>query len=212
MKSKLKKGTRVICRIAKNEWYTGTVQKVDEKVEVVFDDGFRTVAEDDELHFIKRMRQNCVSLQPLNLEMARALYLSAPLNVVSYDEKNESNFKTDLSASDRPWLELLHGLRNVTTLTPFNELLLLDFRSPIHEYSLGMLSKKVDKLNAQDIEKLLHTAASSVIRFAKACNLVAQCSEDNSRIAISNATSRQTLRIKLGAFKGGRAYIQVAPI
>lgn len=210
LKSKLTKGTRVICRIDKDEWYTGSISYVGDFVEVAFDDGSASQARGDELRYIKRLLENRISKTALTYDQAEPLW-NKGISRVIYDPKVEKEFAIDLRDSSKPWVEMLDGLRNVSTLTPFNELLTLDFRSPVHEYSLGVPTCKVDKLTERKINSLIDTAALAVTKFAKACGLMVQQS-DASSIAISNPHMRQRIRIKMGAFKGGRAYVQVTPV
>lgn len=210
LKSKLTKGTRVICRIDKDEWYTGSISYVGDFVEVAFDDGSASQARGDELRYIKRLLINRISKTALTYDQAEPLWNKNIARVI-YDPKVEKEFAINLQNSSKPWIEMLDGLRNVTTLTPFNELLTLDYRSPVHEYSLGALTCKVEKLTEKRIDSLIETAAQAVMRFARACGLTVQRS-DASSLAISNAHMRQRIRIKMGAFKGGRAYVQVTPV
>lgn len=211
LKSKLRKGTRVICRIDKNEWYTGTIADVGESVNIDFDDGSKSAAPNDELKFIKRLLVDRQSKVALTFDQAEPLWKKTMTRVI-YDARMEKEFAVNLRDCAKPWIEVQQSLRNVCKLMPFNELLTLDFRSPIHEYSLGMFSSHTNKLTPTIVESLLETTADAVEKFAKACGLIVQRNGDNSRLAVSNSHQRQQLRIRLGAFKGGRSYVQVTPI
>jgi hypothetical protein len=74
------------------------------------------------------------------------------------------------------------------------------------------------KLTSKIITSLITTAADAVERFAKLCGLVVQRNEDSSRIVLSSPLSpdhirmRVHLRIRVGVFKGGKSYVQIAPI
>lgn len=210
LKSKLAKGTRVICRIDKDEWYTGSILSVEEFVEVAFDDGTASQARGEELRFIKRLLVNRISKNALTYDQAEPLWNKNIARVI-YDSKVEKEFAANLAESTRPWIEMIDGLRNVSTLVPFNELLTLDFRSPVHEYSLGIITCKLENLTDRKINSLIETTAKAVTKFARSCGLTVQQS-DPSSIAISNPYVRQRIRIKMGAFKGGRAYVQITPV
>ncbi|MET0980314.1 MAG: hypothetical protein ABWX90_03600 [Candidatus Saccharimonadales bacterium] len=217
LQSKLTKGTRVICRIDRNEWYTGTVTATDSGIEVTFDDGSKSVAANDDLKFVKRLRQSKVTKDALTYDQAEVLWRKTLTRVV-YNESLEKDFALNLIKADKPWIEIQSCLSSITTLSPFNELLTLDFRSPVHEYSLGVASVRVEKLTPKIINSLITTAADSVQRFAKACDLVVQRNADSSRIILSSPLSpdhirmRIHLRIRVGAFKDGKSYVQIAPI
>jgi hypothetical protein len=210
LKSKLTKGTRVICRIDKDEWYTGSISNVDEFVEVAFDDGTASQARDEEIRFIKRLLVNRISKKALTYDQAEPLW-NKNITRVIYDPSMEKEFSFNLTESKKPWIEMLDGLRNVSTLIPFNELLTLDFRSPVHEYSLGIITCKLEGLTEKKINSLIESSAKAVARYARSCGLMVQQS-DTSSLAISNPFVRQRIRIKLGAFKGGRAYVQITPV
>lgn len=210
LKSKLTKGTRVICRIDKNEWYTGSISSVGDFVEVAFDDGTASQAEGEDIRYIKRLLVNRISKQALTYDQAEPLW-NRNISRVIYDSRIEKEFAVNLSESKRPWIEMIDGLRNVSTLIPFNELLTLDFRSPVHEYSLGIITCKLENLTDKKINSLIETTAKAVTKFARSCGLTVQQS-DPSSIAISNPYVRQRIRIKMGAFKGGRAYVQITPV
>lgn len=216
-KSKLKKGTRVICRIDKNEWYTGTVSSIAEGVEITFDDGSKSVAQNDELSFVKVLRVDRQSKVALTYDQAEVLWRKTLTRVV-YDNTHERDFVLDLSQTEKPWMEIKSALSALTNLAPFNELLTLDFRSPIHEYSLGLASVNMDKLTSKVITSLINTSADAIERFAKLCGLSVQRNADSSRIVLSSALSpdhirmRVHLRIRVGVFKGGKSYVQIAPI
>lgn len=210
IKSKLKKGVRVICRIDKDEWYTGTINEVSDCVEIVFDDGSKSVAADDELNFIKRMHTNRVSKTALTFDQAEPLFRKHMTRVV-YDAKAEQSNALSLVDERKPWVAVKENLSLVSSLVPFNELLTIDYRSPVHEYSLGMAGPHTDKLTSAAVSSMIKTAGDAVERFAKACGMTVQRAED-SRLAISNPHIRQRIRIKVGAFKDGRSYVQVAPI
>lgn len=70
-----KKGDRVIVRIKKNEWYTGTVKRAGAKaVKIDFDDGADADVEPADFKHIKPMLKAKKSKKPLSLEEAKALY------------------------------------------------------------------------------------------------------------------------------------------
>lgn len=210
LKSKLVQGTRVICRIDKDEWYTGTVSSVS-PLKILFDDGSDSEPADAELRYIKLMCKERRSETPLTRFQAEPLW-KKHLTSVLYNHAVENEFKSDLKNRSKPWIDLQLGMRSVTTLSPFNELLTLDFRSPVLEYCLGMMSVHTDKLTPKIADSLIRSAAECVERFASACGMIVQHSDDPSRFAISNAKVRQNIRIKLGAFKGGLSYVQVIPV
>jgi hypothetical protein len=217
LKSKLKKGTRVICRIDRNEWYTGTVTSTDNQIEVTFDDGSKSTAQDDELQFIKPLRFDKKSTQALTYDQAEVLWRKTLTRII-YDPTYEEQFVLDLSNAEKPWVEMQRSLSELTTLFPFNELLTLDFRSPVHEYSLGATSVNVAKLTPKIISSLIVSAADSIERFALRCGLKVDRNADSSRIILSSPLSpdhiriRVHLRIRVGVFKDGKSYVQVTPI
>lgn len=75
------KGDRVICKIAKDEWYTGTVVKAGAKVTVDFDDDFDAIIDEDDFKHIKLMVKPKKTKKALTDAEAKALTEEAPQKI-----------------------------------------------------------------------------------------------------------------------------------
>lgn len=206
-KSKLAKGTRVICRIDRDEWYTGAVDS-ESPLRIVFDDGSDSFPSVGELKYIKRMIVERSSPTALTRFQAEPLWRRYPVRVL-YDAFNERRLRVDLRTHEKPWPELQTMLSDITTLVPFNRLLTLDFRSPRLEFCCGMESVPTDKLTPEIANTLIDSTVDAVARAAASCNLSVR--RDGSQLVLSNAVVRQKIRVKLGAFANGQVYVQVLP-
>lgn len=68
------KGDRVVCKIAKNEWYIGTVVRAGLKVKVDFDDGFDAIIDENDFKHIKALVKDKKLKRALTDIEAKVLY------------------------------------------------------------------------------------------------------------------------------------------
>lgn len=68
------KGDRVVCKIAKNEWYIGTVVRAGAKVKVDFDDDFDAIIDENDFKHIKLLVKDKKLKRSLTDIEAKALY------------------------------------------------------------------------------------------------------------------------------------------
>jgi hypothetical protein len=71
--SNFKKGDRVAFKVAKDEWYLGTIKSIGIKIKINCDDGDLLTVEQEDFRYIKPLIKNKVSKKPLTNEQAKAL-------------------------------------------------------------------------------------------------------------------------------------------
>lgn len=205
-KQSLKPEQRVLCRVDRDEWYTGTIEAVAKNVVVLLDDGTRITAADSELRYIRRMRVNRRSPTALTLDQARFLYQNRTTSVL-YDAEAEKLVVVDLKNDPDPWPVLFDLLQAATSLVAFNSLLSIESRNPDYELTLATNGPPLIHLTEQMLDQLLTTAGDAVERLALATGLRVQ--RRPLSLNISNAHTRIRLDLKISMYATNRSFLTI---
>jgi hypothetical protein len=139
------KGDRIIAKIAKNEWHTGTVTRAGAKLGLKFDDGATATVDPEDFKLVKKLTTDKVSKKPLTDVQAKPLFAKVKKEKATKDPKPGKKVKVDVSALPS---EKQQKTTTVDLDAPNYDDWISKFTKEKAQKQIEKLKAKIEKINA----------------------------------------------------------------